>query len=146
MTSEPRVPARLRQQVHTRARGVCEYCRGQAQFALQPFSVEHIAPRSRGGPTEAENLALACPGCNAHKYNKVEGVDPVSGELVALHHPRRERWRDHFAWSPDFTLIVGLTATGRATVEELRMNRDGAVNLRRLLYAAGAHPPEEPGE
>jgi len=46
-------------------------------------------------------------------------------------------------WSDDFTLIVGLTGTGRATVEALQMNRPGVVNLRRLLHAAGLHPPPE---
>jgi hypothetical protein len=146
MTTEPRVSAQQRKEVRSRARGLCEYCRGQAQFALQPFTVEHIVPRSRGGETETGNLALACSGCNAHKYNKTEGADPTSGELASLFHPRRDRWRDHFVWSTDFTLIVGITPTGRATVETLKMNRDGAVNLRRLLHAAGAHPPEEPGD
>jgi hypothetical protein len=35
---------------------------------------------------------------------------------------------------------------GRATVEALRLNREGLVNLRRILYAAGEHPPAEPDE
>jgi hypothetical protein len=40
-------------------------------------------------------------------------------------------------------LIVGLTPTGRATIEALKLNREPLVNLRRLLYAAGEHPPLE---
>ena len=40
-----------------------------------------------------------------------------------------------------FPLIIGLTPTGRAMVETLRLNREGLVNLRRLLYAAQKHPP-----
>lgn len=111
---------------------------------MQPFAVDHILPRSKGGPTELGNLAFACAGCNAHKYNKVEGRDPVSGDMVPLFHPRRDRWREHFAWSEEFVLILGLTPRGRATVEALQMNRDGVVNLRRLLYAAGHHPPADP--
>jgi hypothetical protein len=111
---------------------------------MQPFAVDHVIPRSRGGATEAANLALACSGCNAHKYNKTHGLDSLSNELVSLFHPRQERWRDHFVWNADFTLIVGTTPTGRATVETLCMNRDGSVNLRRLLHLTGAHPPEEP--
>lgn len=114
MAAEPRVTGRLRDEVGARARGLCEYCRGQESFALQPFSVEHIVPRSRGGGTELENLALACSGCNAHKYNKVEADDPTTGQPAPLFHPRRARWRDHFAWNADFTLAVGLTPTGRA--------------------------------
>lgn len=36
---------------------------------------------------------------------------------------------------------VGLTPTGRATVEALRLNRPGLITVRRALYAAGEHPP-----
>jgi hypothetical protein len=50
---------------------------------------------------------------------------------------------DHFAWSDDFTLVIGLTPTGRATVEKLQLNRSGLVNLRRVLRAVGEHPPAE---
>jgi hypothetical protein len=48
-----------------------------------------------------------------------------------------------FGWSDDFTLIVGLTPIGRATVEALQLNREGLVNLRQVLYAMGIHPPPE---
>jgi len=126
-----------------RARGCCEYCRSQARFAVQPFSIEHIIPKSQGGSTTLENLALACQGCNNHKYTRTHGRDPISGEKVALYHPRQQRWRDHFAWNDDFTLIIGLTPVGRATVETLALNRAGLVSLRRVLFAMGEHPPVE---
>jgi hypothetical protein len=112
---------------------------------MQSFSVEHIEPRSRSGLTTSENLAYSCQGCNNHKYNKAKAPDPVSGEQVPLFHPRRHRWREHFAWSEDGTEVLGLTPTGRATVVALQLNREGLVNLRRLLFAAGEHPPPEPG-
>src|SRR5262245_44463140 len=54
---------------------------------------------------------------------------------------RRQRWLDHFAWSLDFTRIVGITPTGRATVELLRLNRAGLVNIRLVLRKEGVHPP-----
>ena len=141
--SERRATAQQRRAVIERARGCCEYCRSQARFAMQPFSVEHIEPRSRGGKTTQDNLALACQGCNNHKYTKTEGYDTVTGDIVLLYHPRRERWRDHFAWNEDFTLVIGLTPTGRATVEALLLNREGLVNLRQILYVMGEHPPAE---
>jgi hypothetical protein len=141
---ERRVTAEQRQVVIERAHGCCEYCRSQARFAIQPFSVEHIIPRSQGGETMLDNLALACQGCNNHKYNKTEARDPVTGVIVPLYHPRRQRWRDHLAWNADFTLVIGLTPTGRATVEALQLNREGLLNLRRLLYAMDEHPAEEP--
>jgi hypothetical protein len=133
--------AELREQVSVRALGCCEYCRSQARYATQAFSVEHILPRVQGGATNLDNLALACQGCNNHKYVKVEAPDPLSGQLAPLYHPRRDRWDTHFAWSDDFSQIIGLTPTGRATVEALHLNRDGVVNLRRLLYTIGQHPP-----
>jgi hypothetical protein len=63
--------------------------------------------------------------------------------MFPLYHPRQQRWQEHFAWNEDFTLIVGITPTGRTTVETLKLNREGLVNLRQVLYAMGEHPPVE---
>jgi hypothetical protein len=136
-----RVTNKQRQIVIERAHGCCEYCLSQARFATQAFSIEHILPLDSGGTNDLENLALACQGCNNHKYNKIEGYDPVSHQRVPLYHPRKQQWRDHFAWNQDYTLIIGLTPTGRATVVTLQVNRKGVVNLRQVLYAAKKHPP-----
>jgi hypothetical protein len=38
--------------------------------------------------------------------------------------------------------MIGLTPTGRATVEVLQMNRAGLVNMRQVLYLIGKHPPQ----
>ena len=140
---ERRVPAHLKRLVVERARGCCEYCRSQARFAIQSFSTEHIIPTSRNGKTTLDNLALACQGCNNHKYTKTEARDPVSDKVVLLYHPRQHRWHDHFTWSDDFTLVIGLTPIGRATIEALHLNREELINLRRVLYAMGEHPPAE---
>jgi len=114
-----------RKRVAARAQGCCEYCHSQAKYAMQSFSIEHILPRSKGGETTSINLALACQGCNNHKYTKVDGRDPITGDNVLLYHPRNQSWNDHFAWNDDFTLIIGITPTGRTTVEELSLNREG---------------------
>lgn len=136
------ITAEQKRKVVERAKRCCEYCRSQARFAIQSFSVEHIIPQSRGGTNSLDNLALACQGCNNFKYNKIEDKDPVTGNMVSLYHPRKHRWNEHFAWNNDFTLVIGLTPTGRATVKALLLNREGAINLRRMLYAMGEHPPE----
>jgi hypothetical protein len=141
---EKYVPAELHRQVVARAKGVCEYCRSQAHFSPQPFSVEHIIPQSAGGETVMDNLALSCQGCNGHKYTKQQATDPITGLVVPLFHPRQHRWNEHFAWSADATLIVGLTPTGRATVDALHLNRIELANLREVLYDAQEHPPAEP--
>lgn len=111
---------------------------------MQSFAIEHVEPQKLGGATEIENLALACQGCNNHKYVRTEAPDPISGAPVRLFHPRRDLWRDHFVWNSDFTEILGRTPCGRATVEALCLNRPGLVALRRVLFAAGEHPPAEP--
>src|SRR5947209_8764297 len=107
--ADERLTARLKQAVAQRAQNCCEYCRSQARFAVQGFSVEHVEPHSGAGETVPENLALACQGCNNHKYKKTQGRDPATGILVPLFHPRNQRWRDHFTWNDDATLVLGLT-------------------------------------
>ncbi len=124
-----------------RAENCCEYCLSQLRFSMQSFSIEHIIPVDKGGNSESGNLALSCQGCNNHKYNKTEGYDPVSRQMVSLYHPRQQNWNAHFVWNEDCTLIIGITPTGRATVNTLHLNREGLVNLRRILYEARKHPP-----
>ena len=138
------IPVQLRQLVTDRVRGCCEYCRSQSRFAPEPFSVEHIVPRYTGGLTVESNLALSCQGCNNHKAIKTVARDPVTGLPASLFNPREENWSEHFTWSDDYTTVQGMTPMGRATVAALRLNREGLVNMRRVLYAMGEHPPAEP--
>lgn len=139
-----RVSALQRRIITQRANGCCEYCLSQEKYATQSFAVEHIIPVSRGGTTSLDNLALSCPGCNGYKYNKTEAPDPEDETLVPLYNPRQQRWRDHFRWdvNANYMLIIGLTPTGRATVERLKMNREQLVNLRTVLRAQENHPPD----
>jgi HNH endonuclease len=133
---------RLRTFVAERAGYICEYCRSPLSFSLQPFVVEHIVPSSKGGTDDPDNLACDCGGCNSYKYNKTEALDPASGRSVPLYHPRRQKWTDHFAWHDNFLEIIGLTPSGRATVEALRLNRPELINIRRLLILGNLHPPK----
>jgi len=139
--SEPRISATQRAGVRERAKGCCEYCQSQEQYSPDSFSVEHIVPISKGGKSDLSNLAFACQGCNNRKYTSTESADPVNRETVPLFHPRQHLWSDHFAWSDDGMFILGLTPIGRAAVEMLQLNRSGLVNLRRVLFEAGEHPP-----
>jgi len=132
----------MRQRVRRRAAGCCEYCFSQEFFSPAPFSVEHIYPLSKGGDNRLSNLALACQGCNSRKYNKTECLDPVSQALAPLFHPRKDSWETHFAWDHDTTKMLGLTPTGRATIDCLQLNHEEVVNLRTLLMIFGEHPPK----
>lgn len=106
------------------------------------MEIDHIVPQSASGPTEIDNLCLACAGCNGFKLAFQEAEDPQTGELAPLFNPRTQNWNDHFVWHDGGTLIVGLTPTGRATVVRLRMNRARMVEARRLWVQAGWHPPK----
>ena len=102
------------------------------------FSIDHIVPRSRGGETESNNLGLACPRRNGHKWAFEFGVDPATGNRVAFFDPRRQAWSDHFRWSETEELeIEGITPCGRATVERLKMNDVEIVGIRRVLVKLG---------
>lgn len=131
-----------RKAVAERAHYLCEYCFSAQRYSPQSFSVEHIQPTSKKGSDELENLALACQGCNSFKSDKTSAIDPFSGRKTALYNPRKDIWDKHFVWSEDFLEIVGLTAKGRATVKLLKLNREEVVNLRKLLFSVGEHPPK----
>ena len=77
------------------------------------------------------------------KGAQVASEDPVTGKAVALYHPRRQRWSEHFRWSLDGTEVVGITPIGRATSLALKMNNPLVVEARRLWVAVGWHPPGE---
>lgn len=137
--SSRRPSAKQRQVVTKRAKSCCEYCLIPAKYVPRSFALDHIIPFSKGGRTELENLALAC-GCNDFKKDLTHAHDPKSGRLVPLFNPRRQKWPQHFAWSDDLLYIIGRTATGRATVDTLRLNREELVSLRSVLLIAGKHP------
>lgn len=120
----------LGRQVRERAGESCEYCRLPG-FALPlPFQIEHVIAGQHDGETELSNLALACAHCNRHKGPNIAGMDPDTGQLVRLFHPRRDRWADHFKL--DGARIVGKTPVGRA-VQVLAINAEGPMQLRSLL-------------
>lgn len=132
----------LRNLVRIRAHNCCEYCRSQAEFSHDPFSGEHIFPVAKGGTDDIENLAWSCLGCNYHKAVAIIAIDLVTETLCPLFNPRKDNWETHFRWSEDFSIIIGLTPTGRATVTRLKLNRQGLINFRKVLYETGKHPPK----
>lgn len=137
------VTASQKRKIEQRAHYRCEYCKCHKDFASHTFNVEHIIPVSAGGETTMKNLALACSGCNGCKASRTQAVDPLSKVKANLFHPRQQLWHDHFIWSLDSLKIIGITPSGRATVEALRLNRTGVTNLRSIMLPAGLHPPYE---
>jgi hypothetical protein len=135
------VPADLRRRVRERYGNCCAHFRTAESLTVATFEIEHIVPRSAGGSTVLENLCLACPTCNRHKAHRTAAVDPDTLQEVPLYSPYQDVWTEHFVWSDDATTIVGLTATGRATIAALRMNRSQVIRVRKMWVSMGVHPP-----
>lgn len=124
-----------REFVRQRAGSRCEYCLLPQAYSELTHHVEHIVAKQHGGTDDADNLALACHRCNLQKGPNLTGIDPSTGELVRLFHPRRDRWVEHFRW--EGTHILGITARGRATVQLLAVNDARRLELRTQLRIKG---------
>jgi hypothetical protein len=124
--------------VWARAHSCCEYCRLPQAYSLFPFEIDHIVAKKHNGLTVAENLALACFYCNSFKGSNIAGLDPLTGKLVQLFHPRRHYWRRCFRWAGP--LLVGRTPIGRTTIQVLCINHPHAVVLRQSLMDEGVFP------
>ena len=125
-----RVDDPLRGNVANRADWQCEYCHYPEHFSPSAFEVEHIVPRSAGGLTEINNLALACSHCNAHKATRQTGFDPLTETDVRLFNPRIDNWVVHFFLNRDTGEIQGQTPIGRAMVKTLQMNAEQPIRAR----------------
>jgi hypothetical protein len=132
----------LRQRVVQESRGLCAYCYTAVAITGARFVIDHIIPEVSGGETRWENLCLACHSCNEFKGSQTTGNDPLEGIVVPLFHPREQRWTDHFRWNHNQSEILGLTATGRATILALNMNNPQIVAARLRWAAVGWHPPQ----
>lgn len=135
-----RISIRVRRAVLKRANGRCEYC-GLAQAGqAATFHIEHVVPIADDGSDHPENLAAACVSCSLRKGARRLAPDPDTGEPTALFSPRTDRWDEHFRW--EGTIVIGLTAIGRATIAALALNRPGIQAIRYEEAALGRHPPE----
>jgi len=85
--------------------------------------------------TQSDNLALSCVLCNKRKGSDLASVDPDTGKITPLYHPRHDRWSEHFRL--DGAQIVPLTPAGRATVYLLQLNQGDRIVERELLLAIG---------
>ena len=64
---------------------LCMLCRRPLDYRTDPFHIDHIVPRSRGGSDDRANLQLSCPSCNVRKQNRLP--DPFNCEQAAFDFP-----------------------------------------------------------
>ncbi|MBE9031038.1 HNH endonuclease [filamentous cyanobacterium LEGE 11480] len=140
--SRQKISEIVRAQVSQRANGLCEYCHASEQWQYVRFTIEHVVPISQGGADRLDNLAFACFHCNRQKSNRMMAVEPEALMEVPLFSPRRQIWQEHFIWGSDLVTLVGLTATGRATIAALKMNRERILSIRAADVAVDRHPPD----
>lgn len=128
----------LKRLIRDRAQNTCEYCRLPQSLDAMPFQIDHVIAEQHHGPTVAENLALSCLNDNLRKGPNIAGLDPETGLLTRLFHPRLDTWEEHFMWDGPF--LKGITEVGRTTIDVLAMNTSERVEHRRLLIKAGHFP------
>jgi hypothetical protein len=126
----------LKRLVWERAGNRCEYCHFPAAQATFGFEIDHIIARKHQGASSEDNLALSCVYCNLAKGSDIASVDPASGELIRLFHPRSDVWSEHFQWNG--TLLLGKTAIGRTTIRLLEINQPDLLWLRGVLSIEGS--------
>lgn len=140
------ISATLRQRVATAFEFRCAYCQTSQRIIGPLLEIDHIVPTAHAGGSEEANLCLAYPLCNSYKGAQVEAIDPETGVLTRLFHPRQDRWEAHFEWEDGGAKVRGTTASGRATVAALQMNHPGIVATRELWITVGWHPPARGGD
>jgi hypothetical protein len=107
--------------------------------SILPHQVDHIVAQQHLGTDEESNLCLCCLRCNLKKGPNIASIDPEVGPpdtLVALFHPRKQHWSDHFQLQEDGR-INGTTPEGRATARLLDFNAEDRLQLRRVLMRQG---------
>lgn len=138
-----RISKKLDEEIRRQAGNRCGYCRSPQNLIPYKLEIEHLLPKDLGGQTERDNLWLACRECNAHKSKKNEALDTLTGKVVELFNPRKHLWSDHFEFGNDPTQIVGRTACGRATVENLQFNNAYQTSARSAWIDARRFPPAD---
>jgi 5-methylcytosine-specific restriction endonuclease McrA len=95
-----------RKNILLRDRYTCQFC--AKQFSSSELTLDHVLPRSRGGPTSWENLVACCYECNNRKGDRTPeeaGIQlerrprpftlHTSRQLMRLMGRHDEKWRKY---------------------------------------------------
>jgi len=134
------IGAELRRLVIARAESLCEYCLLHEDDTFFGCEVDHIISEKHGGPTEENNLALACLTCNRNKGSDIASLVPGTTTLVRFFNPRTDRWSEHFWLGSDGITITTLTDIGEATARIFGFNTDERLLERQALQIVSRYP------
>ena len=93
-----------RRNVYARDNYTCQYCSYKAKNRME-LTLDHVVPKSRGGPKTWDNIVSSCHKCNTSKGART----PEEANMRLLTKPRRPRatFIDYYAlkkipneWSP----------------------------------------------
>lgn len=76
-----RVPTLTQDKLAQRDKNMCAYCGGV--FKTHQLEMEHVYPKSRGGPLTWMNLVSACRHCNSRKRDRT----PEEAGMLLLYTP-----------------------------------------------------------
>ena len=82
----PQVVRFSRRNVYLRDRFICQYC--QQRFSERELTLDHVVPRSQGGPTSWTNVVASCGSCNRKKGNRT----PEQARMPLMHEPVKPSW------------------------------------------------------
>ena len=94
----------------------CQYC--GTRKPVKDLTFDHVIPRSRGGPSNFENIVAACAGCNLRKGSKTlreadmrllrkprmpspQELDRIGKRLASVHVQLHRTWTDYLYWGSD---------------------------------------------
>lgn len=75
-----------RRNLYARDQNRCQYC--GKKFNTSELSLDHVTPRSHGGPTIWENIVCACLKCNVRKG----GRTPTEAHMKLVRNPSKPRF------------------------------------------------------
>jgi 5-methylcytosine-specific restriction endonuclease McrA len=77
-----------RQNIFKRDNYTCQYC--SSKNNRKELTIDHIIPKSKGGPTNWTNITTACFKCNIKKANRT----PQEANIKLLSQPTAPSWKD----------------------------------------------------
>lgn len=77
--------------VYARDNFSCQYC--THKLAQSKLTLDHIIPKSRGGPSSWLNCVACCIGCNVKKADRT----PKEAGMKLMHEPRQPNQTEAFA-------------------------------------------------